>query len=78
MIRTQIYLPESLHKSVHFLAKRRGVKASQLIRELLEEGIRKMREEERGGIDFLFKLTKYKAKAPKDLSKSIDKYVYRS
>ena len=44
MIRTQIYLPEELHRDLKLLAKTEGVNFSGLIREGAEEVIKKKKQ----------------------------------
>lgn len=75
MIRTQIYLPESLHQSIELLSKRRKRSKAELIRNLLEKGL--TQEELGGGSGVaLLDLVKIKARGPRNLSVKIDEALY--
>lgn len=75
MIRTQIYLPDSLHQSLELLSKRRRRSKAELIRNLLEKGL--TQEELGGGAGAaLLDLVKVRARGPKNLSVEIDKVLY--
>lgn len=75
MIRTQVYLPKTLHQSIEILSKRKKQSKAELIRNLLERGLTR---EELGGSSgvALLDLVKIKARGPKNLSVEIDKVLY--
>ena len=77
MIRTQIYLPKDLYQHIDLLAKREKKAKAAVIREVLEEGVK--RKQGNAGkvlLEIAAMAEKYKWKGPKDLSKNIDKYLY--
>jgi len=75
MIRTQIYIPEHLHKTAKNIAEKKNEALAKLLRRLIARGI----EEEK-------KSTKSKPLSslanlnitggPKNLSRNMDKYLY--
>ncbi len=79
MIRTQIYLPKLLYKTIDLVAQRENKPKAQVIRGFLTDSVdRELRK--RNGGRALLKIAamakKYNWKGPKDLSKNIDKYLY--
>lgn len=75
MKRTQLYIPEETHNELFFLAIRSKKTISQLIREILKEGIAQKKTVKK--VDTLEKLANYGETAgPKDLSSNLDKYLY--
>lgn len=76
MIRTQVYLPEILYKNVRLAARKQNKPAAQIIRELLEGGVKQKTKKTNAG-DALLRLAKLAVrKGPRDLSVNIDKYLY--
>jgi len=77
MIRTQIYLPKELYQNLNLTAKKENKTKAQVIREALNEGLKKKRGNAAGALLELAQLgKKLKLKGPKDLSQNIDKYLY--
>lgn len=78
MIRTQIYLPKGLYQHIDLISKREKKTKAAVIREALEDSLDKKTPKNAG--DVLLEIAKlgekYKTKAPKDLSRNIDKYLY--
>ena len=77
MIRTQVYLPKSLYQHIDLVAKKEKKAKAQIIREVLEEGVK--RKQGNAGkvlLEIAAMAKKYQWKGPKDLSKNIDKYLY--
>jgi hypothetical protein len=74
MIRTQVYLPKSLYQLIQLKAEQAKKPAAQLVRELLEEGLRRQQRETAG--EALLRLAKIGGKGPADLSSRIDDYLY--
>lgn len=74
MIRTQVYLPKTLYQDIDLIARREKKKKAQLVREILEIGLKEKKSVNVG--DSLLKLAKIGARGPKDLSLQIDKYLY--
>jgi len=77
MIRTQIYLPQQLYQAIGLIAKKEKKAKAQVIREALEKDV----DKKRGNAGkFLLEIAelgkKLNLKGPKDLSMSIDKYLY--
>lgn len=74
MIRTQIYLPKDLYQHINLMAGKKKKSTAQLIRELLEEGLKT--EQDLGAKTLLKIANKASKGAPKDLSTKIDQYLY--
>ena len=79
MIRTQIYLPETLYRDIKLRAKAKGEPAAQLIREVLEQGMYVSEPapayKKRRGLASLAGELNIKG-GPADLSRRIDDYLY--
>jgi metal-responsive CopG/Arc/MetJ family transcriptional regulator len=79
MIRTQVYLPEQLYKSIKLQARLEKKPAAQIIRDVLEEGIEAKKPTQTLG-EALLGLAelgkKLNLSGPTDLSTNIDKYLY--
>jgi len=75
MIRTQVYLPKLLYDNISTVAKKEQKAAAQIVRELLEEGITKKTKSANSG-KALLKLSRIKARGPRNLSINLDKYLY--
>ncbi|MBL7661406.1 ribbon-helix-helix protein, CopG family [bacterium] len=74
MIRTQIYLPENIHKRLLALRGSQGKSLAQIIREAIEK---QFAADEPSQENDILKLADLKLKGgPKDLSKNIDQYLY--
>ena len=79
MIRTQVYLPRDLYRNIDLIAKREKKAKAQVIRDTLEEGLKKGKAQKRDGhvlLEIAAMAKKYNWKGPKDLSTNIDKYLY--
>jgi len=79
MIRTQVYLPKDLYRNIDLIAKREKKAKAQVIRDTLEEGLKKKRTSKNAGhvlLEIAAMAKKLNAKGPRDLSKNIDKYLY--
>lgn len=75
MIRTQLYLPEDTRLDLYLLAQKEEKRVSQIVREILNEGIK--RKKQASGGKTLLKIARYGfTKGPKDLSTNIDSYLY--
>lgn len=77
MIRTQVYLPKDLYQQIEIVARREKKARAQIIREMLQEGVRK-KQANAGKIllEIAAMAKKHNWKGPKDLSANIDKYLY--
>ncbi len=75
MIRTQVYLPESLYQTITNVAKQEKKSAAKVIRELLTSGLEHKQKPATIG-QALLKLTQIHAHAPEDTSQKIDDYLY--
>lgn len=80
MIRTQVYLPKDLYHHIDQVAKREKKAKAQVIRDTLEEGLKRRQKTQSNAGEALLRIAKLgeklKVKGPKDLSKNIDKYLY--
>ena len=75
MIRTQIYLQETVHERVKTVAKRKKRSVAHLYREFINKGLQEETSDSRGGD--LTTLARLNIKGgPKNLSSNIDKYIY--
>lgn len=75
MIRTQIYIPETLHSQVKLLASKQKKPLAEILRDFIKQG---MVKKQNTGAKSLQALTKLKITGgPKDLSKNLDKYLYQ-
>lgn len=73
MIRTQIYLPDDLHRDLKLLARATGVNFSTLIREGAHAVIaKKKQEKKRDWRKFVGAI----AGGPRDVASKIDYYLY--
>lgn len=77
MIRTQVYLPKSLYQHIDLVAKKEKKAKAQVIREVLDEGLKERHGNAGEALLRLAKLgKKLNIRGPKDLSANIDKYLY--
>ena len=75
MIRTQIYIPETLHSQVKLLASKQKKPVAEILRNFIKQG---MIQKQNTGTKSLQALIKLKITGgPKDLSKNLDKYLYQ-
>ena len=75
MIRTQIYIPETLHERAKMLAKSKKKSLANLYRGFIAEGVEQTTQRQaKNSLDSLINLG-FKG-GPKDLSKNIDHYLY--
>ena len=75
MIRTQIYIPETLHERAKIIARNKKQSLANLYREFINNGLKKETSKNRGGD--LTVLAKLNIKGgPKNLSRDMDKYLY--
>ncbi len=75
MNRMQIYLPEDLQLELKWLAQKEQKATAQVIREVLEEGLKQKKGKKNAG-DMLLELAALGGKGPKDLSKNFYEYAY--
>ena len=75
MIRTQIYIPETLHQTAKAIAGKRKESLAELLRNIIERGITEEKKEMKQKP--LSNIAKLNIKGgPKDLSQNLDKYLY--
>ncbi|MBI2018801.1 hypothetical protein HYS96_03815 [Candidatus Daviesbacteria bacterium] len=75
MIRTQIYIPETLHERAKNVAKSKKQSLANLYRGFIAGGLQAVEKKRRGNsLDSLIKLNL--KGGPKDLSTNIDHYLY--
>ena len=74
MIRTQVYIPDDLHRDMALLMRQEGMNFSQLIREGVKVVIkkRKIKRAKKWGEGFIGAIKG----GPKDLASKIDYYLY--
>ena len=82
MHRTQLYLPQIYVQKLRHVAHNRRVTISQIIRSLIEKelgnGERKPHQAREGLLHAALRINKKGLRAPKDLSKRLDHYLYDS
>ncbi|MBI2426315.1 MAG: hypothetical protein HYV34_00550 [Candidatus Kerfeldbacteria bacterium] len=77
MIRTQIYLPQDLHRQLTTLARGRNTSLAGVIRNFVQHGLQQELDVDHTGKKALLSLLEIKAKGgPKDLSTNLDHYLY--
>lgn len=77
MIRTQVYLPKELYQTIDYVARTEKKPKAQVIREVLDEGVKKKRGNAGSALLEMARLAKkLNLKGPKDLSTNHDKYLY--
>lgn len=72
-VRTQIYLPRSLHRALRDEARRRGVSMAQLLRDAAAAALRNNNGDQH---DPLAELVGIVREGPKDLATNHDYYLY--
>ena len=77
MVRTQIYLPEIIHKRLIFIAKQKRLSMAYLIRKFIEGGLKIDQEKDTSGLKAMQGVLGMQITGgPKDLSKNLDKHLY--
>lgn len=77
MIRTQIYIPEILHRQLINLATLQKRSMAELVRYFIEDGLTKRKIFDSSGKEVMWKIANMNIKkGPKDLSSNIDHYLY--
>ena len=77
MVRTQVYLPEIVHKRLTSMAKQRKLSMAYLIRRFLEGGLQREQSQDLSGQKAMRKVLEMGISGgPKDLSKQLDSYLY--
>ncbi|MFB6226067.1 MAG: ribbon-helix-helix protein, CopG family [Candidatus Paceibacteria bacterium] len=77
MKRTQLYIPENLHKKIKAEAKEEGRSMSDLMREFIAEGLEHKKKQKKQ-VDLTDLANLNLSGGPKDLSKNMDSYIYDS
>jgi|GEM_PF-1166639 len=77
MIRTQIYIPEIMHKQVSQLAQGQDTSMASIVRALLQSGLKNIAQVDNSGKDTLKKIANLKfTGGPADISVNHDYYLY--
>ena len=77
MIRTQIYIPQPLHRQLIRIAHKRGRSMAQMIREFIATGLEQNKAKDDGGKKAIANLLNIKSSSgPRDLSRNLDHYLY--
>ncbi len=76
MIRTQIYIPETLHHKLQRLAEEKRQPLAAIVRQFLEDGVQKTREDVSGKTTIKNLLKLQATGGPRDLSTNLDHYLY--
>jgi len=76
MIRTQVYIPETVHQAVKLVASQKNKTLADIIRLYIVSGLKKERSRKQSqGLESIINLGI--AGGPKDLSENLDKYLYQ-
>lgn len=76
MIRTQIYIPETVHQAARLLARKKNKSLAEIIREFIMRGLKQEKIQNNSkSLDALTKLNI--TGGPKNLSSQMDKYLYQ-
>ena len=77
MIRTQIYIPETVHTKLQQLAEAKRQPMAEIVREFIEDGLQKTQNTDTSGVSVLQALANLKLKGgPSDLATNLDHYLY--
>ena len=77
MIRTQLYIPEPLHRQLLRAAHASGQSMAQLVRGFIAQGLQQKRSKDSGGQKTCARLLALQSEGgPTDLSKNLDHYLY--
>ncbi len=76
MIRHQIYLTPQLKREIQIQARKKGKSEAEVIRDVLEDGLKIKKGSRQGSDEVLFKITGIAKKGPKDLSSNLFDYLY--
>lgn len=77
MIRTQVYIPQPLHKQLVRLAQKRGEPMARVVRGFIKVGLDKAQADDDLGTQVLENIADLKLKGgPQDLSTNLDHYLY--
>jgi len=80
MLKTYLYLPDTLDAKVNLVAKTQKLSKADVMRRSIENGLNSVYEKKEDSTNSLFMLAelakKYKAIGPKDLSSNLDKYLW--
>lgn len=80
MLKTYLYIPEHLDQKIKYNAKTQNKSKAEIMRQALENGLQKFKNQGNAGVEVLFKLAKlgkkYKLQGPKDSSIKMDEYLW--
>ena len=84
MIKTQVYFTDDQSQMIDALVSQKGIKKSKLIRWIVDEGIKKVKnvQKKKSAVDGLIAMAEDAKRqgltGPRDLSENIDEYLYGS
>lgn len=80
MIKTYLYIPQKTHQEVSLMARHEKASRASILRQALEEGLVKLRRNQKASIEVFLELAeigkKYKVHGPKDASVRMDDYLW--
>ncbi|MBI4096770.1 MAG: hypothetical protein HY425_03590 [Candidatus Levybacteria bacterium] len=80
MLRTYLYIPEQLNNQINYTARAQNKSKAEVMRQALENGLRKFKGQGNAGVEVLFELAKlgrkHKLKGPKNSSVKMDDYLW--
>jgi predicted DNA-binding protein len=76
MLRTNLYFPKELHQRLKRLAKQEDISMAELVRQLVEKGV-KEKQKKMSGVETLLAMAKHAGDSGiGDLAINHDKYLY--
>lgn len=79
MVRTQVYVPDNIHRQLIQEARKEGSSMAHLVRDFIEAGLQHKKNTDQSGSSAIEALLRMSVKGgPKDLSANLDKYLYGS
>lgn len=80
MLKTYLYIPDHLEDRINRAVKTQKKSKAEVMRQALEKGLQKFKNQGNAGVEVLFKLAelgkRYKLRGPKDSSARMDEYLW--
>jgi hypothetical protein len=80
MLKTYLYIPDRLKEQINITARLQKKSKAEVMRQALEKGLQKFKDQGNAGVEVLFKLAelgkRYKLKGPKNSSVKMDQYLW--
>lgn len=80
MLKTYLYVPDSLEEKIRYAAELQRKSKAEIMRQALERGIAALKQQSDASVRVLFKIAdlgrKNKVRGPKDSVERFDEYLY--